>query len=176
MTNVLALLLLCAGQGVATDGAIIFKQDVVPVKFTLVADNLPLNVELANLVKSNQVQVKPIPIFDPHPAHRATVVRVHDGDTALFELDLEAGVSVETWIRLEGFNSPELHGPNKDLAAKATQALKDLLDSGEVWVKTTGDMTFARYVGRVYIKKQDGTAFDVSVKMAELGYAVEQGQ
>lgn len=158
MINFLAFFLLLAGQDPAPNGAIIFARDIVPIQ----AAAPPV--------------IRPMPVFDLHPAHRATVVRVHDGDTALFRLDLEAGVSVETWIRLEGFNSPELHGPNKDLAAKATQALTDLLAGGEVWVKTTGDMTFARYVGRVYIRQQDGTAFDVSVRMAELGYAVEQGQ
>jgi endonuclease YncB( thermonuclease family) len=115
------------------------------------------------------------PEFDPHPAHKATVIRIHDGDTALFRINLEAGVSVDAWVRFESFNAPELSGPNKQKATQATKTLSDLLDKGQVWVKLTGNVSFNRHVGRVYSVNQDG-AIDLSTKMTELGYDVPQGQ
>jgi endonuclease YncB( thermonuclease family) len=120
-------------------------------------------------------QVPAAPLLDPHPAFRAQVIRVHDGDTALFRLQLEAGVYVEVWVRFEGFNAPELNGPHKELAAQATRAASTLFTDGPIWVKLTGSQTFARYVGRVYVV-QNNQPIDVSQKLTDLGYQVEQGQ
>ena len=111
--------------------------------------------------------------FDPHPPHQADVIRVHDGDTALFRVHFEAGVSTELWIRLEGLNTPELHGPHPEQAAEAKQALSNLLSHGNIWIKLTGDMTFARYVGRVFVIDGD-QAHDLSEALAR--YNVPQGQ
>lgn len=111
--------------------------------------------------------------FELHPPHQAEVIRVHDGDTALFRVHFEAGVSTELWIRLEGLNTPELHGPHPEAGKAATNALADLLASGPIWIKLTGDMTFARYVGRVYVIIGD-KPIDASEALAR--YNVTQGQ
>ena len=111
--------------------------------------------------------------YDPHPLCLADVVRVHDGDTVLVRVQLEVGISAEVWVRLEGYNSPELHGPHKALALEATQALKDFLAQGQVLVKLTGAITFDRRVGRVFVAL-DGKPVDASEHLAR--FNVTQGQ
>lgn len=116
-----------------------------------------------------------IPGYDPHPYHRADLVRVHDGDTAWFQVHFEAGISAEIPVRTEGFNSPELSGPHHDQAVKATEAFTELLNSGQIWVRLTGGVTFARRVGNVTVII-DGKPVDVAAKLTEMGFNVTQGQ
>lgn len=116
-----------------------------------------------------------IPGYDPHPYHRADLVRIHDGDTAWFRLYFEAGVSCEVAVRTEGFNSPELSGPHHDQAVKATKAFAELLYQGPIWVRLTGAVTFARYVGQITVVVKD-RPIDVATWLTDLGFNVIQGQ
>ncbi|CAB4130792.1 hypothetical protein UFOVP124_32 [uncultured Caudovirales phage] len=111
--------------------------------------------------------------FDPHPAHMAALIRVHDGDTALFQVHFEAGICADLWVRLEGLNTPELHGPNPERAKEAQAAFKALLETGPIWIKLTGDMTFARHVGRVFVG-YEGSTIDASDHLKQ--FHVTQGQ
>lgn len=113
------------------------------------------------------------PILDKHPAHLAEVLTIHDGDTVKFRLSLEADVSVDVWVRFLGYNAPELHGPNSDRATEATKIIADLMSRGQIWVKLTGALTFARHVGSVYVVI-DGKAINLSRHMTDLGYNVPQ--
>lgn len=61
-------------------------------------------------------------------ASRAKVVRVIDGDTVHVAMHLpgDAGPTKHI-VRLGGIDAPELHGPNRDLAATARDALAKLV-------------------------------------------------
>lgn len=115
------------------------------------------------------------PPLEPYAARPATVVRVIDGDTAILRIDLDYDVSTLQSIRLEGYNAPELHGPNPELAAAARARLGALLAGRPVWVRRSGPRSFSRYVGRVYYRDDAGRAVDVGDQLRREGYAVPQG-
>ena len=116
----------------------------------------------------------PPPSFATHQARPATVVRVVDGDTVVFLVSLEYDVSTTVSIRLEGFNAPEMQGPNPPLARAARERLAAHLAGGRAWVLRTGPRTFARYVGRVYAESAAGV-MDLSDLMTREGFHVPQG-
>jgi endonuclease YncB( thermonuclease family) len=90
----------------------------------------------------------PVPILSP--ALRATVVRVKDGDTAVFRVTLRFHSYTQVPIRLVGVKAPE-----DDVAAK--KKLQELLPVGaeviiapEVTKRGEEKMTFERYLARVW--------------------------
>lgn len=115
------------------------------------------------------------PSLDPLPALRATVTHHFDGDTVtarLISLSYDrAGrsyVSLTTEdVRLDGYDAPELREPG---GPEATEALRRLLASGEVWVKPTGGRTFGRIIARAYVLTPEGVVIDVSQAMIRLGH------
>ena len=63
----------------------------------------------------------------PSNNFKATVIRIIDGDTVLAVLHLGFAVSIERPCRIRGYDSPEMRGPQKIAALKATQALRAVL-------------------------------------------------
>jgi endonuclease YncB( thermonuclease family) len=110
-----------------------------------------------------------------YPTLPAAVVRVIDGDTPVLRISLDYDVSTTQAIRMEGFNAPEMGGPNRGAALLVRARLEQLLASGPVWVKRTGPRSFSRYVGRVYVSS-GGVLIDLSDQLRREGYDVIQGQ
>ncbi len=99
--------------------------------------------------------------------YRAALVRIIDGDTAVFRLDMGFRVSCEQSLRLIGVNAPELFtGTDREVGAQAKQDCADWLSSkmgyGIDWpfiVTTQKDrQTFGRFLGTIYAL--DGTSLN----------------
>jgi micrococcal nuclease len=102
--------------------------------------------------------------FGPYPA---TVLAIHDGDTARLLLDVGFGITFTSSCRFYGINAPEL----------STQAGKDALAFLETVLHVGGRVTvlshgFDKYGGRFdgSITLPDGR--DVSTVMLQAGQAV----
>lgn len=82
----------------------------------------------------------------------ARLIRVVDGDTVELNVDLGFDVHTHIKVRLDGYNAPELHGPNRDQALIASKQLDDLLAGKNLMIKTNQKFTrsFARYVAKIY--------------------------
>lgn len=86
------------------------------------------------------------------PAYRyaAVPVRIIDGDTQVYRIDLGFHVHVDTPVRLLGWNCPEVREP---LGPAAKVAAEQILGAAEhVIIETEKDaQTFGRWLGRVWI-------------------------
>lgn len=82
----------------------------------------------------------------------ATVLEVIDGDTVKLRAHIWLGQEVETAVRLDGVNAPELRGDcaaERRLAAAARDYLAGLLGDGRVSLR---DIAQDKYGGRVVAK------------------------
>ncbi len=83
--------------------------------------------------------------------YRATVLRVIDGDTIVALVDLGFHTSREIHLRLDGYDAPEIRGPEKVLGKKATQVLLHYLPEGaECIIQTGKGKTFDRWIADVF--------------------------
>lgn len=106
----------------------------------------------------------------------ARLIRVIDGDTAEFNIDLGFHVHFHATVRFKGYNAPEIKGPDRVKAESAKVELETLL-SGETIILTTErafTQTFARYVATVKVGKPEGWV-DVAEYMISKGFNVKQG-
>lgn len=79
----------------------------------------------------------------------AVVLAVIDGDTFRAQIPVWQGLTVTTLVRLEGIDTPEIHGKckdEKDKALQAKDALAKFLESGMV---TLHSVQPDKYSGRV---------------------------
>jgi endonuclease YncB( thermonuclease family) len=85
----------------------------------------------------------------------ARVVRVHDGDTYLFQLDQGMGDGRECWLRLRGIDTPELSQPGgleaRDFAAAQINGAREIIVQTFKTSTGTDVMTFIRYVADVWV-------------------------
>lgn len=99
--------------------------------------------------------------------YRATVIRVIDGDTIDFRVDLGFRVALDIRTRVRGINAPEL----REAAGKtARDALWALLPAGrEVTIRTAKDPRdkYGRWLADI-----DYSGQDIGAWMIEHGYAV----
>ena len=92
--------------------------------------------------------------------------RVIDGDTFVVKLDVWPKMQVTEHVRLEGVDTPELKGIDKDRAFAAKDFAAKWLSSGPFSVETCGVYSFNRLVAKVY---RDGGSLAEELKKA--GYA-----
>lgn len=85
----------------------------------------------------------------PQVSYPATLVRVIDGDTQVYDLDLGFGVYTRRYIRLYGVNTPELRGSEKPLGTKATLAAQSWLKGGVLSFSPILKGKYGREVGYV---------------------------
>ena len=79
----------------------------------------------------------------------AEVLRVLDGDTIVVRARIWLGQDIETRVRLEGVDAPELNGKcetERRLARKARDLTASLSDGGKVILS---DIQYGKYAGRV---------------------------
>jgi endonuclease YncB( thermonuclease family) len=120
--------------------------------------------------------------------YAATVVRVIDGDTVVFDLkkdfsfDIDFGfyVTDTIWLtksaqinfRLLGINTPEMRKPTIVEGKAAKAELEKLLSLGKIRVITSRTDKYGRWLADVFVTGPDGAEFSVSQKMIEGGFAV----
>lgn len=85
--------------------------------------------------------------------YKAFLVRVVDGDTVDLEVDLGFRVSIQERFRLNRINAPEIKGPEKEKGIASTNKLRELLDEGELTIKTIKDEKekYGRYLVEIYV-------------------------
>lgn len=107
--------------------------------------------------------------------YRGTLIRCKDGDTAVIRIDLGFSAYQEIAVRIDGYNAPELHGPDRDRALAAKAELESILAGRPLYLTTRKDSrSFERYLARVYVLRDGNGLYDVASLMA--AYNVPQGQ
>ncbi len=84
----------------------------------------------------------------PGPYH-AEILDVIDGDTFRARIQVWLGQEIETLVRLDNIDTPELKGKcasEKDMALIAKQNLHSLLEEGDVLLR---DIHYGKYAGRI---------------------------
>jgi endonuclease YncB( thermonuclease family) len=102
------------------------------------------------------------------------LVRIHDGDTMVVRADLGWHVQLETAVRVDGINAPEL--PTPEGVAARDYLINLLLPDGKgVLVSKAMLGTFEKY-GRVLadvaLPDRTGKMVDVAQAMLDAGHAV----
>lgn len=98
-------------------------------------------------------------------AHPADVLRVIDGDTFEARVLLWPGLYTTTRVRLRGIDAPELKarcGEERDRAETAREALRAILDQGEVGIAR---VTLDKYGGRVLAEASTSGTPDVATAL-----------
>src|SRR5690606_16495125 len=101
----------------------------------------------------------------------ADVVRVIDGDTLKVRAHIWIGQAVETAVRLQGINAPELRGDceaERRLAAAARDYLARLVAGGKVRLR---DIAQDKYGGRVVARIDDPSGRDIGAALVAAGLA-----
>jgi micrococcal nuclease len=104
--------------------------------------------------------------------YRAEVVRIIDGDTVKFRLDLGFRLTFTTNFRMKGYDSPETYRPKSDEELErgqaATAELTRLLGLGPITVHSKKHGKY-RWLGTVYVDTDDGV-LNVNEEMVRLGH------
>lgn len=103
------------------------------------------------------------------------VIRVIDGDTVDIMIDVGFYMSIRKRIRMLDIDTEELRGgtlATKERAKAATLRLIDLLDSGDVYIKTKMDTTgkYGRLLGTLFVELSDGTMIDINQTLVTEGF------
>jgi micrococcal nuclease len=106
--------------------------------------------------------------------YNAMVTDVYDGDTITVDIDL----GLKTWlkgekIRLFGINAPELRKDERPEGLKSRNYLRRQINGKEIVLKTIKDKKgkYGRYLGVIYLKKEDGSQININELMIAKGYA-----
>lgn len=93
------------------------------------------------------------------------VVAVTDGDTAVVETARREALRV----RFYGIDAPESANadwPAQAYAAESTRFMRELIDGKQVRVRLTGERTYKREVGEIFLREQSASAASVAAGMA----------
>ncbi len=101
----------------------------------------------------------------------AEVLRVMDGDTIVVRARIWLGQDIETRVRLDGVDTPEMNGKcerERRMALKARDWVASLAAGGKVILR---DIQYGKYAGRVVarVEAPDGEDFSHSLLRAGLG-------
>jgi len=104
--------------------------------------------------------------------YRAQVLEIIDGDTFRARIQVWLGQEVETLVRLDGVDAPELHGAcsrEKELARQAKARLENLIGAKTVSLR---DVRYGKYAGRVLAQVGEGKTEDISALLSAENLAV----
>ena len=108
------------------------------------------------------------PTFADRYVYAARCVQVIDGDTLDLDIDLGFHVTLRQRVRLRGIDTPELRGPQRELAEAARQAVDAWLQDDIVLIRTERDQTdkYGRMLADVW-----GNGLNLSDYLVERGLA-----
>ncbi|MBF0353887.1 MAG: thermonuclease family protein [Alphaproteobacteria bacterium] len=101
----------------------------------------------------------------------AQVVRVVDGDTLMVRAHIWLGQEVETLVRLEGTDTPELKARCEQEREKALAARDFLVARVDGKLVQLHDILTDKYGGRVRAQVLDASGADLSVELIKQGLA-----
>ena len=102
----------------------------------------------------------------------AELIRVVDGDTADFRVDLGMCISTKQRMRLLRINAPECKGETREAGKAATAKLTELLTGKRLVVRTEKSDAFGRYLAEIIAGDADGKELNVNDEMLASGHAV----
>lgn len=86
----------------------------------------------------------------------ADLVRVIDGDTIDFNLDLGFHITKRVRIRVKDYDAPEIRGDEREEGLKVkAKAERILTNNFLIVVETSMDTSFDRWVGDIYVDSVD---------------------
>ncbi len=94
--------------------------------------------------------------------YQAKVIEVIDGDTFRASVKVWLGQDIEMLVRVDGIDTPELHGKcrqEKDMAFQAKEQLQDLIGTKEI---SLHDIRYGKYAGRVVARVTTDNDRDIS--------------
>lgn len=111
--------------------------------------------------------------------YKAVVTRVVDGDTIDVLIRYDVGFEqVIEWcarVRLARIDAPERRRPTYDAGVAATDWLAARIPPGSiVWLATSKDDSFGRYIAEVYTGPVDDNSRPVNDEMVDAGHAVHR--
>jgi micrococcal nuclease len=121
---------------------------------------LPLQKETMELTYATTIPFLP-------PLQTGKVLKVYDGDTITIGAVLYE-VAYRFSVRLDGIDTPEMRGPQKDKAILARDALSKLVLNQMVRLKNIGHEKYGRILADVYLDD-----LHVNQWMKDQGHAVE---
>jgi len=99
--------------------------------------------------------------------YNASLVRVIDGDTFVYDVDLGFGISTRQTFRLRGVNCPEKRGAEKEFGNVCLSYVKGILP-GESMIRTYKSDSFGRWLCDIEFDNGDL----LSELLCEYGYAI----
>jgi micrococcal nuclease len=107
--------------------------------------------------------------------YRATVASVYDGDTITANIDLGFNITIREKIRLQGINTPEVRGSEREEGLRSRDALRAQIDGKEIYLKTEKDKKgkYGRYIGTI-LQEVDGELVNINQWLVSEGLAEEK--
>lgn len=105
-------------------------------------------------------------IAGPIPAR---VVRIVDGDTLIVRARIWLGQEVETAVRLDGIDAPELKSScaaEREMAGRARDVIAGLADGRRVVLR---DVRYGKFAGRVLARIETDAGQDLASALLERG-------
>ncbi len=88
--------------------------------------------------------------------YKAELVRVIDGDTIVFDLDLGLHVTKKVHIRVAKFDAPEIRGAERTVGLEIKKKVEKILENcSEIIVYTGKGKSFDRWIGDVIVDGKD---------------------
>ena len=100
--------------------------------------------------------------------YNATLVRVVDGDTVYFTVDLGFCITTKLDFRLAKINAPEMKTPE---GPKAKAELERLLGLGAITIQSLKLDKYGRWIAQIFVKEGDKT-IDVNQTLLDGGFAI----
>ena len=100
-----------------------------------------------------------------------TVPYIVDGDTFDIDADLGFFVNIRIRIRIKGIDAPELHGLNRKSALVSKQYLIDNILNKKVFIISTAQDSFRRWVADVYFNDSLGVQHNLADDLFSTGLA-----
>jgi len=101
----------------------------------------------------------------------AQLVRVVDGDTLIVRARVWIGQTVETMVRIDGIDAPELRGRcagEREAARAARARVQELIGARPVRLRA---VRYGKYAGRVLARVETAEGVEVGTRLVEEGHA-----
>jgi len=108
---------------------------------------------------------------EPTYTYHGTIIDIYDGDTMTAMLDLGFDVWVKARIRIEGIDTPELRGIERERGIEARNYVRKLLLDQPVVVTTRRKEKYGRWLAAVHFL-HEGKILDLSTHLLETDRAI----
>lgn len=101
----------------------------------------------------------------------ATITNVVDGDTFDADVILGYGITVNQRFRINGINTPEIFGTEKQTGKISKKFMNDNFLKKDILIHNKGLDSFRRNLAEIYFINQDNILINVAQMLVEKGLA-----